>query len=70
MPMFEYACRRCGERFEELRSARDEGPPPACPTCGSEDVVKLFSPFATAAGGGSRSGGGGASSCGGSGRFT
>ncbi len=70
MPMFEYICRACGERFEELRSAKDEGPGPLCPECGSEKVVKLVSAFATGATGGNRGGGGGASSCGPSRRFT
>ena len=67
MPMFEYVCRACGERFEELRSVRDEGPGPACPACGSEEVAKLFSAFATSSAG-TRVGE--TSSCGGSGRFT
>jgi putative FmdB family regulatory protein len=70
MPMFEYVCRACGERFEELRSARDEGPGPLCPECGSENVVKLVSAFATGATATPRGGGSGASSCGGSRRFT
>jgi putative FmdB family regulatory protein len=67
MPMFEYVCRECGERFEELRSVRDDGPLPECPACGSTEATKLFSAFATSSAG---TGGGGASSCGGSGRFT
>ncbi len=70
MPMFEYVCRACGERFEELRSAKDDEPGPLCPECGSEKVVKLVSAFATGATGGNRGGGGGASSCGPSRRFT
>ena len=70
MPMFEYLCRACGERFEELRSATSEEPAPACPECGSKEIVKLFSAFATSSSDPARSGGGGASSCGGSRRFT
>lgn len=70
MPMFEYVCRACGERFEELRSARDEGPGPSCPECGSDEVVKLVSAFATSAASTPRGAGGGASSCGPSRRFT
>lgn len=68
MPMFEYVCRECGEHFEELRSVRDDGPPPECPACGSTQVQKLFSSFATSSAG--AGGGGGSSSCGGSRRFT
>ena len=70
MPMFEYVCRACGERFEELRSAKQEERGPVCPECGSEEVVKLFSAFATSSTNPVRGGGGGASSCGGSRRFT
>ncbi len=70
MPMFEYVCRACGERFEELRSVRDDGPGPLCPECGSGNVVKLLSTFAAPSPTSFRTGGGGASSCGGSRRFT
>ena len=71
MPMFEYVCRACGERFEEIRSRDPEQPAAVCPTCGSEQVVKLFSSFASpSAGSSSGSAGSGGSSCGGSGRFT
>lgn len=67
MPLFEYRCRACGERFEELRSAGDDGPRPECPACGSAEVAKLLSAFATSPAG---TGGGGSSACGGRGRFT
>lgn len=67
MPMFEFVCRDCGERFEELRSARDEGPATECPACGSTSVLKLLSAFATSPSG---TGETGSPSCGGSGRFT
>jgi putative FmdB family regulatory protein len=71
MPMFEFVCRTCGERFEEIRSRDPEQPAPTCPECGSEQVVKLFSSFASpSAGWSSGSAGSGGPSCGGSGRFT
>jgi len=71
MPMFEYVCRACGERFEELRSRDQDSRAPACPECGSEQVVKLFSSFASRSSGSpSGSRGSGSSSCGGPGRFT
>jgi len=59
MPIYEFACRECGHRFEELRarSAAD----PACPACGSASVTRLLSVFATS---GSGSAGGGCG-CGG-----
>ncbi len=69
MPMFEYICRACGETFEELRSASPDEREPECPACGSKDVVKLFSSFATATAGAPR-GRGSSGSCGSSRRFT
>jgi putative FmdB family regulatory protein len=46
MPIYEYACKRCGKRFEELVPARTEAKL-SCPRCGSADLERLFSPFAT-----------------------
>ncbi|WP_243311938.1 FmdB family zinc ribbon protein [Fundidesulfovibrio agrisoli] len=42
MPIYEYQCRACYCRFEEIRhaSAADK---PACPSCASQDVVRLMS---------------------------
>jgi putative FmdB family regulatory protein len=34
MPIYEYRCGDCGERFEELAAAG--APAPACPRCGAE----------------------------------
>jgi putative FmdB family regulatory protein len=34
MPIYEYRCRDCGERFEELTAA--DAADPACPRCGGE----------------------------------
>jgi len=46
VPIYEYRCAECEERFEELLSAAAAAAP-RCPRCNSEDVVRLFSPFAT-----------------------
>jgi len=43
MPLFEYECRGCHQRFEFLTR---EGRSPACPACKSEDLQKLMSVFA------------------------
>jgi putative FmdB family regulatory protein len=53
MPLFEYACRACGHRFEFLTR---EGRTPACPSCESADLEKQLSVFAvsTAPSGGAR----------------
>jgi len=37
MPLFEYDCRGCGQRFEYLVRADD---PARCPACGGADLVK------------------------------
>lgn len=41
MPIFEYACRRCGHRFEEL--VLTGNPRVACPRCRSHRPQKLVS---------------------------
>ncbi|GAB4337509.1 MAG: hypothetical protein Kow0037_20370 [Calditrichia bacterium] len=70
MPLYEYRCRDCEEKFDKLvpyaQSHQQE-----CPKCGSQNTEKLISSFATI--GGSSSGGGYSYSgggCGGSGGFT
>lgn len=41
MPLYEYECKKCGERTEVLQKAKDK-PPEKCPKCGGA-VVKLIS---------------------------
>lgn len=43
MPLYEFACRACGEQFEAL--VRSGERPAACPTCGSADFERLLSSF-------------------------
>ncbi len=55
MPLYEYRCQCCGERFERLVRAaamRDErgGQEIACPRCQAPQVERLFSAFARGAG--------------------
>ncbi|HEY2954327.1 MAG TPA: zinc ribbon domain-containing protein [Candidatus Eisenbacteria bacterium] len=45
MPIFEYRCASCGERFETLQSRRDEAAP-GCPRCGAARAERLLSSFA------------------------
>lgn len=45
VPIYDYACTTCDERFEEL--LRSDAPPPACPSCGSEETERLLSTFLT-----------------------
>ena len=42
MPLYEYVCRGCGERFERLVRG---GATPACPSCLSTDLERLLSSF-------------------------
>jgi len=46
MPIYEYRCEKCEERFEEYLSTSDK-PAPACPTCGSEKVQRRLSQINT-----------------------
>jgi putative FmdB family regulatory protein len=70
MPLYEYACRDCGARFEVLQRMGADSTGVTCPKCGGQQVAKQLSTFAsTAAGGGSAMpcGAPSASACGGSG---
>jgi putative FmdB family regulatory protein len=46
VPIYEYRCKSCGDRFEELVSASATSAPP-CPSCGAKGAKRLFSMFAT-----------------------
>jgi len=50
MPIFEYACGKCGKVFEKLVLGGDRVPA-VCPKCGSKRVEQIFSTFATVSGG-------------------
>lgn len=41
MPIFEYACQKCGTEFEAL--VRPNGDAPACPSCQGTELEKLLS---------------------------
>jgi putative FmdB family regulatory protein len=66
MPIFEYRCKNCGEKFETLVfSSQTE--PVKCEKCGSDQTEKLMSAFASggvSSSGSSYSGGGCSSSSG------
>lgn len=62
MPLYEFECRKCDHRFEELlTSAEAKDGKVKCPACGSARIEREFSAFATHSegSGGSISGGGG-----------
>jgi putative FmdB family regulatory protein len=45
VPIYEYACSRCGREFETLVRSDTV---PECPACGSQELAKKLSVFATA----------------------
>lgn len=69
MPIYEYRCRECEREFEAFIMA--SAPQAACPDCGSEQLTRELSSFASRAGqssGGYESSGpanGGGGCCGG-----
>ena len=63
MPVFEYKCNNCKEKFDLLVFGQDTNV--TCPKCGSENVQKLISAFASQGAADNSS-----HSCGGSGRFS
>ena len=70
MPLYEFTCEKCGATFEELVGAGLEDFGVTCPECGSEEIQKLVSRFASAGASASKGGDGGGSCGPGSGRFT
>ncbi|MCB1033635.1 MAG: zinc ribbon domain-containing protein [Acidobacteria bacterium] len=51
MPLYEYICEQCGERFEVLQPMGAGSDGLECPACGSKALAKQFSTFAGSAGG-------------------
>jgi len=47
MPLYEYRCRTCGNKFEMLRRIQDADQYLKCPDCRSEEVDRQLSTFAT-----------------------
>jgi putative FmdB family regulatory protein len=41
MPTYEYLCRNCGFRFEELQSIKDE-PLVHCPECNTDSLARVM----------------------------
>lgn len=46
MPIYEYRCQKCGERFELRRSMADSDSEIKCPKCQAEQPKRLLSLFA------------------------
>jgi putative FmdB family regulatory protein len=52
LPLYEYRCASCGERFEVLQRMGDGAESLACPACGAGRPTRQLSTFAAAAGAG------------------
>ncbi len=47
MPLFEFSCNQCHQPFEELVRSSSGWEGLACPSCGSTEIVKKVSTFAS-----------------------
>ena len=47
MPIYEYRCLECGEKFEKLVRLSTPTSEIECPNCGEQKVEKLISAFCT-----------------------
>jgi putative FmdB family regulatory protein len=56
LPIYEFACRSCEHRFEELVKVNDSSPALACPSCGSHDTARIMSAFAVRSSAGTEQG--------------
>ncbi len=65
MPVYEYRCPKCGERFEKWIRSLNAQTEVVCPRCGNTEVEKAVSLFAGLTGG-SRASSGASCSSGGS----
>jgi putative FmdB family regulatory protein len=50
MPLYEYVCQACGERFEKLIRSITNPAKIVCPSCASAAVERALSTFATGGG--------------------
>ncbi len=45
MPLYEFQCASCGERFEIVSSHAEREENAVCPACGGRDVSQVFGGF-------------------------
>ena len=48
MPIYEYECTKCSEKFELRRGLADSDSDIKCPKCGVKNPKRVFSLFSTA----------------------
>ncbi len=49
MPIFEYRCCSCGEKFEKLVRRTEDAAEAGCPNCGERHLEQQYSTFAAGA---------------------
>lgn len=59
MPIYEYECRECKERFEVIQKMGEDDPALCCPKCNTDRPEKVISAFCSSTG---KGGGGSAHS--------
>ncbi|GAB4456106.1 MAG: zinc ribbon domain-containing protein [Armatimonadaceae bacterium] len=47
MPIYEYRCKKCENRFEKMRPMSQAHHPAICPECQSDQTMRLLSLFAS-----------------------
>jgi len=57
MPVYEYTCRECNEKFEQLVRTMSGDQKFKCPKCGSAQTARALSVFAVGAEGAAKSSG-------------
>ena len=45
MPIYEYQCAQCGDKFEMRQAIGEDGSKLNCPKCGTPNPKRLFSSF-------------------------
>jgi len=55
MPIYEYICLKCNEKFSLLQNLYPAEKSSECPSCSSSEVKKVLSSFSCTAGSGSSS---------------
>ncbi|MCD6302007.1 MAG: zinc ribbon domain-containing protein [Anaerolineae bacterium] len=46
MPLYEYRCQDCGQRYDRRRAYQEADAPASCPTCNSTRSQRMLSRFA------------------------
>jgi putative FmdB family regulatory protein len=49
MPIYEYSCESCGNKFEKLVRRTEEAMESGCPSCGEKHLQQEYSTFAARA---------------------